>query len=181
MIGVVNTLYEHMSLEYEEDSLKWAKDCGVARENVYGGKQAFVGNPCHRLLERVDLLQQLSEQRLIYGLSKYVKCFRAFKSVVSSCFSLKIDPDYITHCEEFKKSYLEIGIPITPKVHAVFFHVPYFCQKNGKGLGFFSEQAIETVHSDFWKTCKNFKVKSSHPDYPNRLLKPVQKYNAEHI
>ena len=43
-------------------------------------------------------------------------------------------------------------------MHCVFFHVSDFCINSSRGLGFFSEQAMESVHSDFSKTWEKFKV-----------------------
>lgn len=76
---------------------------------------------------------------------------------------------------------MELGIEVTPKVHAVFFHVKEFCEKNGLGLGFFSEQAMESVHFDFKSTWEINKVTIDHPDYPKKLLRAVCQYNSLHI
>ena len=47
--------------------------------------------------------------------------------------------------ETFKLSKLEISV--TPKVHAVFFHVQEFCELTKMGLGPWSEQTSESVSS----------------------------------
>ena len=58
---------------------------------------------------------------------------------------------------------------------------PIFAIKQKKALVSIAKQTIETVHSDFLNTWTNFKVSDTHPEYYNRLLKAVQKYNATHI
>lgn len=42
LIGIVNHLYDHMLIEFEEDTLKWTKVCNVQRKIVYGNV-AFAG------------------------------------------------------------------------------------------------------------------------------------------
>ena len=41
------------------------------------------------------------------------------------------------------------GCSVTPKAHHVFVHVKHFCDLRGKGLGHFSEQTFERMHSRF--------------------------------
>ena len=51
----------------------------------------------------------------------------------------------------FSQLYRELGITVTPKVHMVEQHITEFMGLKGEaaGLGFYSEQAIESVHHDF--------------------------------
>ena len=46
---------------------------------------------------------------------------------------------------------MALGIPVTPKVHAVIHHVGQFRELKKRDLGPWSEQASEAVHSDFLK------------------------------
>ena len=69
-------------------------------------------------------------------------CPQDFDAVVESCFSSFLESDYFEKINKFKKSYCDLSISITPKVHAVFF---MFCKKHKKGLRFFSEEAMESV------------------------------------
>ena len=63
---------------------------------------------------------------------------------------------------------------VTPKVHAVFFHVEDFCASVNDGLGPWSEQSSESVHHDFGVLWQDFKVKSiDHPNYRTKLLSCV--------
>ena len=179
LIGVVNKLYESMLTEFEEESKEWVQECHVDRE-VYFGKSSFNGNSSKKLLNNVDKLQRISEKHNGRCM-KYVQCYQHFCGVVNSCFSNNLDPQFEVHIRKFKMSYESLEINITPKVHAVIQHISYFCLKNKKGLGFYSEQATESVHADFKKTWNKYKVKKSHPDYSNRLLKAVCEYNSSHI
>lgn len=176
LIGVVNIIFKHMLIEFEEDSLTWAKTCCVAQEITHG-TPAFAGNSCKILLDKVDVLRANCN----IGCLKYVKCLKDFQDVVNSCFATVLNPKFEDYIIQFRKSYVDLKINITPKVHAVFFHVTYFCSKMHRGLGFFSEQAMESVHSDFQKTWAKYKVKSINPEYAVKLLKAVREYNSCHI
>ena len=76
---------------------------------------------------------------------------------------------YLVHCVFYSQ------------VHIVFFHVKEFCNISRKGLGYFSEQASESVHYDFNAWWEKFKVHSTHPDFGSRLLNAVSRYNAQHL
>ncbi|CAH0547097.1 unnamed protein product [Brassicogethes aeneus] len=147
MLGVVNTLFGHMMKEFEAESLAWAKACHAQREVTHGG-HGFKGNSCRRLLSNVDVLR--AKKKL--GLLKYVKAFEDFNEVVKACFGNNLDENFATYINIFKQSFLDLDIKITPKVHAVFYHITQFCKENNMALGFFSEQAMESIHFDFKAT-----------------------------
>lgn len=176
LLGVVNTLYKSMLQQCENDSLRWAKECNVTREFVHGGP-AFAGNSCKKLLNKVDILRSFCCIKCL----KYVKCYQNFGAVVDSCFSQELGTNFEQKILAFQKSYCDLNISITPKVHAVFFHILHFCRRTGKGLGFFSEQCIESVHADFKNTWAKYKVSNTNVNYPENLLKAVREYNSRHI
>ena len=176
MLGVVNTLFTKMLMEFEDQALKWAKDCHVERA-ITRGMSAFNGNGCKTLLDKVDILRANSG----LGCVKFVQTFQDFKKVVASCFGNSLNSNSKEKIAAFKKSYLALEISVTPKVHAVFFHIEDFCDRTQKGLGFFSEQAMESVHYDFNQVWLKYKVAREHPDYANRLRRAVCEYNSIHI
>lgn len=84
--------------------------------------------------------------------------------------------------QEFKLKYIALGIPVTPKAHAVFHHVAEFCELKGTGLAKWSEQSVESLHSNFEQLWSDFKVKSfDHPDFRNRIFRAVSAYNSRHL
>lgn len=176
MTGVVNKLYDCMLQEFHSDALKWAALCNVQR-TASCGRFSFAGNASKTLLEKVDILRSFCE----IGCVKYVQCFQDFQRVVKSCFSNELNDDYKNNIEKFQRSYLDLNISITPKVHAVFFHVSHFCEKTNRGLGFYSEQAVESAHYDFKMTWNKYQVPRNHPQYAAQLLKAVCEYNSRHI
>ena len=113
------------------------------------------------LLDKVDILRSQSHN---LGCLDYVDTFQKFSKVLQACFSHTLDPSFKTAIEDFRNSYLQLNIPVTPKLHVVFFHVPDFGDRTQKGLAFYSEQAMESVHADFKSICAKYLVASHHPD-----------------
>ena len=136
------------------------------------------GNACNTLLKNVDSLRRLCP--IVTGL-RFVAAFHSFKKVVDACFSYNLDGNFLDFIIEFKSNYLELDIPVTPKVHAIFFHVPAFCLKNGCGLGRHSEQPSESVHASFELTWSRHKVNSVNPAFGSRLFSAVIDYNSSHM
>ena len=51
----------------------------------------------------------------------------------------------------------------------------------GKGCGFWSEQAFESVHADFKKFWAHRKFGANHQEFAKALFEAVLAYNARHI
>ena len=73
----------------------------------------------------------------------FIDALRAFDAVRISCLGQDHLPSYEEDIAKFKEAYLKLGINITTKAHMVFEHIAEFFKRknNGKGLGFYSEQA----------------------------------------
>ena len=77
---------------------------------------------------------------------------------------------------------MKLGISVTPKVHAVFYHIEEFCEYTGVGLGPYSEQTVEALHHEFNQCWGNFFVKDyDNPAYPGRFLSAVEAFNSLHL
>lgn len=177
LLGIVNGLFTHMSNKFEATALKWAKICNVERQVMYGGDGSFNGNDCGKLLNKLDILRNLCPLECL----KFVQAFDDFKKVVKACFSNTLHPNYTSYIDDFKRSYLDLEIPITPKVHCVFVHIKEFCEKHKIGLGLVSEQAFESVHSEFKTIWIKHKVRPSHSEYDKHLLRAVCEFNGLHV
>ena len=90
----------------------------------HGGE--FVGNSFHKLLKNMDVSQRIVKREKVDHMNGFVKTLQHFKSVVSSCFGMTLNTAYVQHIKHFKKSYLQLPVSVTPKAHAVFYHVPEF-------------------------------------------------------
>ena len=174
LLGPVNTIFGAMEREWP-DASKWTTGCHVEKDEYHGG--TFNGNACRKLLKNTELLQLTCPMHCL----KYVEVFRAFKCVVDTCYGTVLHPDFQVHIQQFRQSFEALEISDTPKIHAVFFHVPQFCLKYACGLGRHSEQASESVHAHFKSVWANYIVPQSHPEYSARLLRAVKDFNCRRI
>ena len=106
------------------------------------------------------------------------------------CFGMELLPGYHKAIDNFSALYRKIckgKIPV--KVHILEAHVVDFLERQaglgyaGKGLGWWSEQASESVHSDWKKLWEGGKYVRGlyHPDYPQQLMRCGVKYNSNHL
>ena len=156
------------------DADRWLQMCNIKMDPHHGG--TVNGNGCRLLLRSTDKLAANCSIQCL----PFVMAFRAFETVVNACFSSNLDSNYKTFINEFK-TYFDLEISITPKVHAVIYHIPEFCDRHQRGLGLFSEQASEAVHSNFAMTMENYKFNDTHCEFPSQLLKAVNAYNSLHL
>lgn len=189
MLGVVNNLYDCLDGRLNKTGCSitakdWAAPLGLARAAHYGGQ--FNGNQCRTLLSSTESLAQILQEAGVFHVGAPVlDAFTAFNMVRNTCFGVTCSPDFQVHIERFAVAFLKLGLSVTPKVHAVFVHVTQFLNRQqplNKGLGYWSEQASETVHSDFdslW-VGSSYKRAMSHKDYGSQLHKCVITYNSRH-
>ena len=156
MLGIVNNLYDHLDKQLIENHCSitandWSDTLGLKRLHYHGGQ--FNGNQCKTLLSNTRTLEEILHKAGAYSIRKPVlQVLEQFNKVRKSCFGRKLNADYHVQIEIFSDLYLALGKSVTPKVHAIFLHIPQFLEQNKnlqKGLGYWSEQASETVHSDF--------------------------------
>ena len=152
------------------------------RSEYHGG--TFQGEQCVKLLNNTAALRELL---ILNGAmhigGQIVKVLEAFNDVRKSCFGQTCDPKFKEYIAVFAYAYVDLKISITPKVHCVIVHIPQFLALHpGKGLGFFSEQATEHLHSDletFYSKCK-YRRNLSDPEFPPSFLKMIIAYDSCH-
>ena len=79
---------------------------------------------------------------------------KRFSDVVTSCFGTNIESEYMEHIHQFEEAFDRTGLPCSTKVHVICRHIITVIQNYlppGKGLGYVSEQAVESSHSRFLK------------------------------
>lgn len=145
MLGAVNTLFSAMLEKWPPIAMEWAQKCNVEREALSRH------NSCRKLLRNVDFLEELCSIKQPQCVV-FVKAFRTFNIVVSACFGMDLDPNYVQYIDAFRQCYHDTGVRITPKIHVIFQHIEDFCTPRKQRLGFWNEQASEAVHADFEKT-----------------------------
>lgn len=83
--------------------------------------------------------------------------------------------------DEFDASWDLLNMKTTVKSHIIKFHLSSFMLERNSSLGFFSEQASESLHFDFKSCWSKFKVDSANSMYSSNLLRAVSVYNSGHF
>ena len=172
--------------------LKW----NLERVDYYGSGEGdglrgqFAGNGCKTLLDHVD-----GHEGLVYFLSKdaealqlvqpILDAMRAFNVVRKQCFGVILDANYKDSIKTFANLWIKCERSITLKCHVLFVHVVHFLERNaekypGKGLGFWGEQAAESIHSKWETFWARRKVPTTHKDYDKILFWALVEFNATH-
>ena len=132
--------------------------------------------------DNFHLLNINTRQPEVHPATPFLKAYLAFDSLVQGCFSVGLCPDYKDRVKSFQAAYLECGVSVTPKVHAVFEHLGPFLEKHQVGLGRWSEQAFESVHAKFKLVWNKYSVKDKfNPKYSENLLKTVIDFNGNNV
>ena len=103
--------------------------------------------------------------------------------VVESCFGQDLIPGYATDIEQFMATYRSLKISIPLKVHLLESHAVEFIKMKGEehGLGFYSEQAMESMHKELKLEWGSEKVDVKHPNYGDNLKKTTVRINGKHL
>lgn len=157
---------------------------------AYHGQNHLEGKKTHKFLEKIDYLDRdiMKESHDIQIRAlPLVRTLRSLKKVVDSCFGGAVSDSFRADLKQFSEDYRAAEISVTPKAHIIMAHVETFIDLKAdetgvlRGLGYFSEQAVEAVHADFGAFWKKYKVPLQHPDYLKQLFRAVIAYNAKHV
>ena len=78
------------------------------------------GNQCRQFLKKAEnlevMLVEVGGDPMDIGL-KYTRAIKFFDKVVSLCFGNTLKPGHEEAISDFKSSYLDLGITVTPKVY----------------------------------------------------------------
>ena len=145
----------------------------------------FAGDDCKTLLNKVDLLaQELQKIPAAFQIAEpIITAMRSFNNVRTQCFGVVLDENYKRSITEFAHLWLKCERSITLKCHVLIVHVSEFLdlQKNnypGMGLGFWAEQAMESMHSEWNHFWERRKVGLDHPNYVEHLFENLVAFNA---
>ena len=139
---LVNKVFNELNESWGSDQgFKWLADNNI-HKNDYRDRQ-MNGNECKKLLQKLSKLKKEIPRKLWI----YIGVLQAFKNKVRiSCFGQDLKPGFKKDIANFEKAYQKLNIPMTNKVHILVAHVADFCDRKGRGLGFFSEQARYDFH-----------------------------------
>lgn len=167
-----------------ETALKWPQKLGLISKGYHG--EIFEGNACRKMLKESDRLMQPDicgnlETKL--KILPFVNIFKAMDKIVSCSFSSrKVSNDLNLQVENLTKLYEATGLSVTLKIHVIFEHLVKCVSFLNSPLGPCSEQPGETVHSEFIKFWKNFKINDTKSeDYLINLKKAVVQFSSQHI
>ena len=182
LLGIVNHMFKGL-IKCWPDGEFWPQRLHIKIEKYHGGE--FVGNDCLKLLKNINILEEMLDNATTWDRKEealsFVKAFKDFKKVVRACFGILKAEDFKESLSKFKSSYMTLGISITPKVHAVFYHIEEFLENKRFGLGIYSEQSTESLHSKFSVHWSRYKRNLSHPKYGDYLLSCIVDFNSKHL
>lgn len=91
--------------------------------------------------------------------------------------------DFSKNLKELREALKSTEISQTLKIHIILEHLEEaIIFLNNDGLGLWSEQAGESVHSEFNKYWDRFKINLlDEPSFINRLKKAVVTFSSQHV
>lgn len=187
LLRATNKLYKELEICYESVCKDWILKLGLVRPQLHSGE--FTGNMCKKLLSNVATLRCLIENTVdeISSATKilllyFADTFAALNEIRVACFGQQLETGFESKITHFTECYMKLNISVTTAVHVLFNHLIEFCNFFHSSLGIYSEQASESVHSDFsslWES--SGKVPLTHHKYSENLLDVVIRYNARHL
>ncbi len=110
MLGVTHHIFNKLNdLWGNNSAIKWAQGQSIVGAQYRGG--GFEGNQCKQLLGKAG---QLADN-LPPELQNYALARELFNSVMKSCFSETLDPNYKKAVFNFEKACRKLGIPLSQK------------------------------------------------------------------
>lgn len=186
--GFVNHLFWKglVPLLGREKALLWPQKLNLVATHYHG--DSFEGNACRQLLKQADELQnpEIYNDVGVFKIIPYIAAFKAMNKVVNCCFiSGKVGPSLDEYINELDIALKSIdNVSRTLKLHVILAHVKEGLKYivNNNGYGFMSEQSGETVHHEFLKTWKRFKVHNIHDEsYLLQFFRAVVEFSSLHI
>ena len=161
----------------DKNRIKWAD----YRPETFEGNQArkFVKLSSKLEVEARKIRSIPSAVRAIH----FAKTLRLFNNVVEACFGQELDLNFREKILRFEDQYRMLDISVTPKVHMVFSHISDFLKLKDyvSGLGQWTEQAMESAHSEFKKEWNLKRLDAAHSNFGDNFLQTVIRFNSKHV
>ena len=114
-------------------------------------------------------------------------CLRDLKSVYKISHQKEVDPNHREIVKKLEISVIKLHnqfkVPITPKLHIVFEHLPEYFEMTGKTLRKKTDQTVEATHSKLDKFIRshNYQIRDVESEkagkYLLRAIKHFNRYN----
>ena len=179
LTGITNHIFNELNDLWGEDrAYKWALTYNIPNDSHHGN--GFKGPSARSVLSHAsDLEKDVSLPR---SLKIFAHALQAFNIVVAGSFGKFESKFIIKEIYAFETAFMKLNISVTPKVHAVFEHLPEFLNLGYGPLGYYSEQATEASHYDFTPVWNNFASNPTKLEQVGRQhLNAVNKYNSLHV
>ena len=186
--GFVNHLFWDglVPLLGKDQALIWPKKCNLVSKNYHG--EIFEGNACRKLLKKTDALNDPEIYKDV-GLLKilpFISAFKAMNKLVHISFSTKLEgsaAELHQVIREVRQTFLSTQVTETLKIHVATAHIENCLDfLSGAGLGLWSEQTGEAIHTEFLKYWALYRINLiSDPRYGKQLLKAGIDFSSRHI
>ena len=153
----------------------WLEENNIKETNYHEG--CFNGPNSIKILKKSLQLKDILPENL----KRFADVLNLLNEVRINCFGQTLHPDYDIIIKNFEKEYRKLGISVTVKAHVIFTHCIEFFNETNEGLGAHSEQAGETLHSDFLTCWARYKRDENHKDFYKQFLSAIVAYNSSHI
>ena len=192
LLGLANDAIKELeqelkALKFEVTLARWYQQCRVKKSQYHGGQ--FNGNMTKRVLQGVPRLRMLLCSDLTPVVDALLQAEEQLDIVRHGVFGQTLNEGFERDIKILGELWLKAGLSVTPKAHILFVHVRQFLNFNNpqqgprRGLGFWSEQASESVHHDFevhWESGYKRPI-SLREDYKVQALLCISTYAARHI
>ena len=181
LTGITNHIFCKLNEKWGEDgenkAFDWAEEKFFIKSDAHNGL-GFKGPNSREILKKAkDLANDLPR-----NLTMFAYALDTFNTVVEGSFGKVESPTILLDIVAFEKAFMKLGISVTPKVHAVFEHLPEFLSLGYGPLGFYSEQATEACHYDFIPIWNNYRSNSLKPEQVGKQHhRAILKYNGLHL
>lgn len=183
MLGAGNYLVKELEKISPSLCKEYLHACGLAKTANFGkdlnghGAREFIRKwYILELLIRKGKYEKERDEAL-----QFIEILKQMDKVVNSCFGRTQSHDCVEQIGHLKQMFRSAGWKETPKLHALFVHVPQYLAHKNTGLAHISEHAFESIHRDFNLHYTNYKRSAEHPEFAEKLLQSVASYNSKHL
>lgn len=165
-----------------ENAMQWPKKLNLVSKSYHGEK--FEGNACRKLLKESDMLRDPAVcGNDVLKIEPFIAVFKTMNKIVECCFSTSIvNNDLPKYIAELRVFYKALDMAQTLKIHIVLEHLVSGLKfLEGCGFGPWSEQAGETVHSEFEKYWEKYRINCpENSNYAEHIKLATVEFSSRH-
>ena len=182
-LGPVNLVWKHLGKRVNLTTFE--KKYSLVKGSYHSGE--FIGPDCEKIFSKIkELEKHVSEQDP--SSVAFVESLKHLKHVNTVAHAETLDPNHREIVRDLEDSFLKLhedfGVPITPKLHIIFEHLPEFFDLKKTTLLKRTDQTVEATHSKFDKFIKihNYQIRDVTSDNAGKnMLKAVKHFNSYNL